>query len=402
MTQELYTYLPQIYKLMIPFILALQVLNPDTNQLLMDEITSICILYSISLTINVITSNTPRSQLVNMFKESYKKTVRGVYFLRNKNLYFLNNLLLTADNKNYTLIKFFLKKMGAGINQADSFGRTTLFIAARNGNIGLLKSLLKKGGNINQPCHNGVSPLSAAVSQNQTEVVKFLLDNDAHINQTDNKGRSPIWLAARNGHAEITQICLNKGANIGIEVTKITLVPRSAREVAKLNGNDKVTKMIDHHQEKIQKVMGAMETFAQSFSTNSSRHRAAELATLCLKITSNKGYAFSFHSLLTLQKSFDIAVNKYCSPLSDLEKIKLLEALEQIINTCKIFRMNVFACHMHTHTLLNEDDLKEDTPLIHKLTLRPEILSKTLSFLPDTQIANLTVPAVIDCAYSPR
>ena len=51
---------------------------------------------------------------------------------------------------------------GASINQADSYGRTSLYIACQQGKLAVVELFSEKGANINQARDDGATPLYIA------------------------------------------------------------------------------------------------------------------------------------------------------------------------------------------------------------------------------------------------
>lgn len=87
-----------------------------------------------------------------------------------------------------------------------------LLEAARRGDVGEARKLLKAGANPNGRDAEGDTPLLAAVRKDDAEMVILLLDHGA---QADVKGRgdTPLTLAARQGNLLLTRLLLRAGAN---------------------------------------------------------------------------------------------------------------------------------------------------------------------------------------------
>ena len=76
-------------------------------------------------------------------------------------------------------------------------GVTPLFLASRNGNVDLVKALVKAGANVN---HLGgtqnLGPLHWAAHKEYTEVALFLIEHKGDILLEDKEGRTPLSMAS--------------------------------------------------------------------------------------------------------------------------------------------------------------------------------------------------------------
>ena len=80
--------------------------------------------------------------------------------------------------------------------QRDSFGKTALLEAAKQGNIKAVEFLLSRQANVNVTGAKGRTPLSEAVLNGNPEVIKILLEKGAKVNATFDNGTSALMLAA--------------------------------------------------------------------------------------------------------------------------------------------------------------------------------------------------------------
>jgi ankyrin repeat protein len=105
---------------------------------------------------------------------------------------------------------------------ASSFGmqnvpddRTSLHVAAVNGNTELTARLLREGvdpdGTMN--VHRW-TPLLKAVERGHTEVVALLIRAGANVNAVGNNGWTPLFVAAMHGHTEVAIQLLRAGAYV--------------------------------------------------------------------------------------------------------------------------------------------------------------------------------------------
>jgi hypothetical protein len=81
---------------------------------------------------------------------------------------------------------------GADVNAVDMLGRTPLHVAARSGNLALVKLLLTFNPDVGKQPKGYWSPLHRAVQDNHTEIARLLLAHNADRLATDFKGSIPL------------------------------------------------------------------------------------------------------------------------------------------------------------------------------------------------------------------
>ena len=90
-----------------------------------------------------------------------------------------------------------------------------LHMACKNGQLSLIKNLLKAKVNINAMNAEGLSPLHMAVIEGNIEVANLLISEGTNIELKDSKyGSTPLLYACQNGRLKIVNILLEKGADI--------------------------------------------------------------------------------------------------------------------------------------------------------------------------------------------
>ena len=88
-----------------------------------------------------------------------------------------------------------------------------IILAAENGNLSEVKTLLEKGANVNAMGPNS-GAIHVAAFNGHLEIVQLLLKNKADTNVQDKQGYYPLQLAASKGHLAICNSLIKAGANI--------------------------------------------------------------------------------------------------------------------------------------------------------------------------------------------
>ena len=94
---------------------------------------------------------------------------------------------------------------------------TSLMLAASVGNIEMVKLLLESGACVNEKDRTGNSTLSAASLYGQTEIVKLLLEKGAEVNSQEVYGWTPLHFASKMGHLNIVKLLIEYGANVSVK-----------------------------------------------------------------------------------------------------------------------------------------------------------------------------------------
>jgi ankyrin repeat protein len=88
-------------------------------------------------------------------------------------------------------------------------------IAAANGELGVVESLLKRA-DVNEKSATGYTALMVAARYGQVAVVERLLDNDAMVNLTNFDGRTALMFAASRGHVAIVERLIASDADVNL------------------------------------------------------------------------------------------------------------------------------------------------------------------------------------------
>lgn len=93
---------------------------------------------------------------------------------------------------------------------------STVGLAAREGNVKILRKLLKKGRSVDVADNRGWMPIHEAAYHNAVECLQMLIHTDSSENYIKTKtfeGFCALHLAVSQGHWKVTQILLEAGAD---------------------------------------------------------------------------------------------------------------------------------------------------------------------------------------------
>jgi len=88
--------------------------------------------------------------------------------------------------------------------------------AIENGDIELVKKLIKDGINLNKKYKDGYTALIMAVTENNIEIVKLLIDAGVNLDKKDEEGFTALHHAIWN-NIEIVKLLINAGANLNLK-----------------------------------------------------------------------------------------------------------------------------------------------------------------------------------------
>jgi ankyrin repeat protein len=140
---------------------------------------------------------------------------------------------LAAQEGNLDVLRCLVKELGANVNQAKHDGATPLFIAAQKGHVSVLRCLVKElGADVNQTMHDGSTPLFIAAQLGHMDIVRCLVKEiGADINQAKHSGSTPLMTASYHKHGELVQWLVKEGAD-----PQATHRHGTAAEVSKVAG----------------------------------------------------------------------------------------------------------------------------------------------------------------------
>jgi ankyrin repeat protein len=102
---------------------------------------------------------------------------------------------------------------GADKDKPNNKGFTSLHISAQEGYLEIVETLLAAGADKDTSTKKRFTPLHIAAQEGHLEVVKKLLAAGANKDKSDKDGLTPLHIAAHKGNLEVVETLLNAGAD---------------------------------------------------------------------------------------------------------------------------------------------------------------------------------------------
>lgn len=99
------------------------------------------------------------------------------------------------------------------VNVATEKGRTALMIAAKYGDVGLVRALIDRGADVNATNHNGGTALMYSALPGSVDSVELLIASGSEINAVGRNGWNALMIAAAKGHAGVIGVLIDHGAD---------------------------------------------------------------------------------------------------------------------------------------------------------------------------------------------
>lgn len=153
--------------------------------------------------------------------ESLKETIHGKIIKiedlnETINHHGKKSIHLAVENNNTKAVESILSGQGKkNVNAIDDSGWTSLHYAAQNGNLDMVKLLIKNGAEFKAMDKDGRAPIHIAAFYGRTNIVEFFIDSKIPIDwKSDKSGITPLHWAAEGGHLNASRFLVAQGANI--------------------------------------------------------------------------------------------------------------------------------------------------------------------------------------------
>nr|XP_040129359.1 ankyrin repeat domain-containing protein 31 [Ictidomys tridecemlineatus] len=117
------------------------------------------------------------------------------------------------NRQNFLKVTYNQEMKTAGINKRNVRGQSRLHLAARRGNLSLVKVLIESGADVNLKDNAGWTPLHEASNEGFNDIIVELLKAGANVNCENIDGILPLHDAVASNHLKAAEILLQHGAN---------------------------------------------------------------------------------------------------------------------------------------------------------------------------------------------
>lgn len=125
----------------------------------------------------------------------------------------------------------------AAPKKAEKFVVPKIYLAAKEGRLSRLKSLIAEGADVNASNASGRTALMSALLRRNSSVVKELLREGANVDAGDAQGKTALMLAIAHNDLEMINLLLASGADVKLEDNKkntaLTLAKKSSLSKSK-------------------------------------------------------------------------------------------------------------------------------------------------------------------------
>jgi ankyrin repeat protein len=129
------------------------------------------------------------------------------------------SLLDTAESGDHDAAMRLLSTKGADVNATGADGSTAIMYAAANGDLELVRALIKAGANVKAKNQFGTSALTEAAIIGSAPIIEALLKAGADPNFKTPNGETPLMAVARTGKVDAAKALLDAGADINAKET---------------------------------------------------------------------------------------------------------------------------------------------------------------------------------------
>jgi ankyrin repeat protein len=157
-------------------------------------------------------------------------------------------IFVAAQNGDLETVKSLLKVNPELVRKIDTLGVTPLHRAAQQGRIDVVRLLLASGADVNAQDKYGNTPLHESALFGHKDVVALLLASKADVNALNKNGETPLHRAAMTGHNEtghndVAELLLANGADVNAKDNGST----TPLQLAVVNGRQDMVELLRQH-----------------------------------------------------------------------------------------------------------------------------------------------------------
>ena len=155
----------------------------------------------------------PYSLFFSLGKRYFKVLMMGTVC---EDCEFASQPLIKAADYGHEECVLSLMKLGADVNERDSFHYTALINAAGKGLDKCVEELIRAGADVNAREYESHTALMLAAMGGHLNCVKMLIDAGANLDNSANFNKTALMFAAWNGHHQCVDILIEAGADVNI------------------------------------------------------------------------------------------------------------------------------------------------------------------------------------------
>jgi ankyrin repeat protein len=95
-------------------------------------------------------------------------------------------------------------------------------MAAQEGHVDAIKTLVGLGADVKTPANDGGTPVYMAAQEGHVDVIKLLVGLGANVNTPADDGATPVLVAAQEGHVDVIKVLYKLGADMAPTSYKCT------------------------------------------------------------------------------------------------------------------------------------------------------------------------------------
>ena len=129
-----------------------------------------------------------------------------------------NGILVASQHNNSKNVQFLMENCGSiDLNARNYDGSTALHYTCADGNLDIVKSLIKKGIRLNATNYDGRNALHEACHHGHAHIVDLLISSKINVNAMDNNERTALHDACENPNIEVVKLLVDKGSNVNAD-----------------------------------------------------------------------------------------------------------------------------------------------------------------------------------------
>ena len=152
------------------------------------------------------------------------------------------SLFTAAENGRIDVVRSLLE-LGADVDEMDSLRQTALAVASTKGKLRVAELLIEHDADVNSRDMHGWTPLHTAARYGHLDVVRLLLNQNADLNAFTRNLRTALDLASIYGQLEVVELLLDRGANANVR----NIFGRTLQQEALAYGYTKIAELLAQH-----------------------------------------------------------------------------------------------------------------------------------------------------------